>query len=130
MTAIDPERLFGFWRLVGSRALDSAGRRLADPWGPAPLGSLTLTPEGRMIAVLCDGRRDLPAGVPRAYSSYGGAFVVEGDRLTTTIDVASDTSRIGTKQPRRLLLEGDRLTLTPPPRADGSQREILWQRAS
>jgi multidrug efflux pump subunit AcrA (membrane-fusion protein) len=35
-----------------------------------PLGRLTLTADGRMMSVVCDGRTELPAGVRREYSSY------------------------------------------------------------
>lgn len=126
--AIAPERLHGTWRLVGSRATDAAGRPLPPPWGPEPIGRLVLARNGRMIAMLCDGRADLPAGVARAYSSYCGAYRVEGDTLTTLVDGAVDPARIGGAQVRRLAMEGERLLLMPPRGADGAQRVLIWER--
>lgn len=128
MSDIDTEALYGTWRLVASRAVDAQGRQINDPWGPQPMGCLMLDRSGRMAAVLCDGRTDLPPDQTRAYSSYCGPFVIEGNLLTTTIDAASDPSRIGSKQPRRLSFRDGRLVLMPPPRKDGEQREILWER--
>ena len=128
MNEIDPETLYGTWKLIGSREVDADGRLRADPWGPNPVGCLVLERSGRMAAVLSDGRSDLPAGATRAYSSYCGQFVVEGDVLTTTIDAASDPSRLGSLQPRRLAMRDGRLVLMPPPRRGGETREILWER--
>jgi Lipocalin-like domain len=125
---IEPESLYGTWRLVGSSAVDSNGQSIGDPWGPAPMGTLVLDRMGRMMAQLVDGRLELPEGVERAYSSYSGRYIVEGDLLTTTIYAASDPSRIGSKQPRVLSLRDELLVLAPPPRADGERREIVWQR--
>jgi Lipocalin-like domain len=126
-TPIDIEALYGTWRMVESRAFDSAGTRLADPWGPEPMGRLVLTRSGRMMAVLCDGRTDVPAGEARAYSSYCGNFVVDGNLLVTTIDAASDVSRIGSKQPRQIAMRDGRLVLMPPRTPTGEQREIIWE---
>jgi hypothetical protein len=92
------------------------------------MGRLVLARSGRMMAVLCDGRRSLPEGEARAYSSYCGNFVVEGNILTTTVDAASDISRIGSQQRRRLKFRADRLVLMPPRSPDGVQREVSWER--
>lgn len=128
MPDIDPELLYGTWTLRGARETDPDGTPRPDPWGPNPVGCLVLDRSGRMAAVLSDGRPEMPKGMARAYSSYCGPFVLEGDLLTTTIDAASDPSRIGSKQPRRLAWRDGMLVLMPPRRADGGQREILWDR--
>jgi Lipocalin-like domain len=124
---IDPERLYGTWRLIGSRAVDGDGQPIRDPWGPVPMGRLVLDRSGRMMAVLCDGRTHLPDGESRLYSSYCGNFEVTGGVLTTVVDAASDPSRIGSVQERQVALAGGQLVLTPPRRADGELREIVWE---
>lgn len=124
---IDPDRLYGTWRLIGSSAVDAAGKPIRDPWGPVPMGRLVLDRSGRMMAILCDGRTSLPEGEDRLYSSYCGNFQLNGDILTTTVDAASDPSRIGSAQRRRVAFRGDLLILTPPSRPDGEQREIVWE---
>jgi hypothetical protein len=91
------------------------------------MGRLVLDRSGRMMAVLCDGRVTIPAGEKRSYSSYCGNYEIEGNLLTTTIDAASDLSRIGSKQSRLIEFRGGRLVLKPPRRPDGEQREIVWE---
>lgn len=123
---IDTERLFGTWRLVASTATGPDGTPIPDPWGPEPMGRLVLDRSGRMMAVLCDGRVRLPDGEERQYSSYCGNYRFDGTSLTTTVDAASDPTRIGSEQVRGVDLRGDLLVLTPPRRDDGEQRELVW----
>jgi hypothetical protein len=80
-----------------------------------PLGRLTLTADGRMMSVVCDGRTELPAGVRREYSSYCGTYTYDGERLVTRVDAASDPTRIGSDQVRGVRFEGERMVLIPPP---------------
>lgn len=122
--------LDGIWRLIESRAWDANGRPLPAPYGAHPLGQLQFA-HGRMLAVLCNGDA-APAGGGRPYSSYGGPYVFDGEWLTTTVDVASDPTRLGSRQRRRVVaLDAGRIALTPPPRGTGAateQRELLWER--
>jgi len=53
-----------------------------------------------MMSVVCDGRKELPAGVSREYSSYCGNYTYDGEKLVTRVDAASDPSRIGSDQVR------------------------------
>jgi hypothetical protein len=125
---IAPTQLHGTWRLVASRAVDANGHELPPPYGPAPMGRLVLNEDGRMMAVLCDGRPVLPKGTSRAYGSYCGNYRVQGDTLITTVDAAAVTDRIGGEQIRKLAFRDGQLVLLPPRRADGEQREIFWER--
>ena len=123
------ERLHGTWKLVRALAFDADGSELPPPYGPQPMGRLVLDPRGRMMAVLCDGRAQMPAGMQRAYSSYCGNYRIESNRLITTVDAAARPERIGSEQAREFELRGDLLVLRPPRRADGTQRELYWQAA-
>ena len=125
--AIRPEQLLGTWRLIASTAIDAAGRVMAPPYGPKPMGRLVLNADGRMMAVLADGRPALPDGEARAYGSYCGNFRVEDNTLITTVDAAAEADRIGGEQRRRLELRDGRLVLIPPRRRDGEQRELVWE---
>jgi hypothetical protein len=125
-TPADARALYGTWRLIATSAVDGNGGPLADPWGPAPMGSLVLEPSGRMMAVLCDGRPQMPAGETRAYSSYCGTFTFDGRQIATTVDAASDIARIGSVQRRGVALRDGHLVLFPPPDANGGRREIVW----
>jgi hypothetical protein len=95
------------------------------------MGRVTFTADGRMMSVVCDGRRDLPTGIRREYSSYCGNYTFDGRQLVTRVDAASDPSRIGSDQVRGVRFENDRLILSPPPRRTGDSeeyREITWER--
>jgi Lipocalin-like domain len=126
---MDP--LIGIWRLVESKAWDDAGNSLPPPYGRCPLGQIVFTAERRMLAALCNGDTDVGSETDRGYSSYGGVYTLRGNTLTTDVDIASDTRRIGGQQVREAILDGDQLLLRPPLRAyNGTkqQRELLWKR--
>ena len=127
-SAFDPSDLVGTWMLVEAVAVDADGRPLRPPYGPEPMGRLVLAAGGRMMAVLCDGRKTVPEGETRAYSSYCGNYRIEDGRLITKLDAASLPGRIGSEEVRRLDMRGGRLVLIPPRRKDGEQREIVWER--
>jgi hypothetical protein len=67
--------------LLHATARDAAGAARPLPYGGKALGRLTLTADGRMMSVVCDGRTELPAGVRREYSSYCGNYTYDGERL-------------------------------------------------
>ena len=108
--------IVGTLKLVGARARDD-GKPLPEPYGGKGLGRVMFNSDGRMMAVTCDGRPDLPAGAERTYSSYIGRYTFTGDRLVTRVDGSSDPSRIGSDQVRGVRFEGERMVLSPPPRA-------------
>ena len=60
------------------------------PYGPRGMGLVSLTSDGRMMAVLIDGRAKLPDGAKREYSSYCGNYTFDGSTLITTVDASSD----------------------------------------
>lgn len=127
--------IVGIWRLVETRAVDDAGAPLPPPYGPKPTGVISFTSEGRMMAVLSDGRATLPEGEPpREYSSYCGAYTFDGETLVTRVDGATKTERIGGDQVRRVRFVADnRAIFSPPPRAyreetRNQHRELVWER--
>jgi hypothetical protein len=123
--------IVGTWKLVGAAARDHDGKTLPEPYGGKGLGRVMFNADGRMMAVTCDGRPDLPAGAERAYSSYIGRYTFDGDRLVTRVDGSSDPSRIGSDQVRGVRFEGERMVLSPPPRQTGAgeeYRELTWER--
>lgn len=124
--------IVGTWQLVAATARDRAGNLLPPPYGGKGMGRVAFTAEGRMMAVVCDGRPELPAGEGRGYSSYCGNYSFDGARLVTRVDAASDPTRLGGEQLREVRFEGeDRMILRPPPRATEAgeeQRELAWRR--
>ena len=123
----------GTWRLASATATDSNGNKKDVPYGPRGMGLVTLTADGRMMAVLVDGRKSLPDGAKRDYSSYCGNYTFDGSTLITTVDAASDPARMGSQQVRKVRFEGERMILVPPEREEGGvklHRELAWERIS
>ena len=123
----------GVWKLAGGSTTDPSGKQVAVPYGPRGMGLVSLTADGRMMAVLVDGRSTLPDGTKREYSSYCGNYTFDGSTLITTVDAASDPARMGSQQVRKVRLEGDRMILVPPEREEGGvklHRELAWERIS
>ena len=74
---------------------------------------------------------EIPPGQTRDYNSYCGNYIFDGTRLVTRVDAASDPSRIGGDQMRGVRFEGERMILSPPPRATGAgqeHRELTWEK--
>lgn len=113
-TAVASPNVVGVWRLAGATAVDANGNKMAVPYGPRGMGIVTLTADGRMMAVLCDGRPSLPEGSKREYSSYCGNYTFDGSTLTTIVDANSDPARFTAPQVRKVRFEGDRMILVPP----------------
>ena len=123
----------GVWRLAAATATDANGNKMAVPYGPRGMGIVTLTADGRMMAVLCDGRPSLPEGSKREYSSYCGNYTFDGSTLTTVVDANSDPARFTAPQVRKVRFEGDRMILVPPQvEVNGvkATRELAWERIS
>jgi hypothetical protein len=123
----------GIWKLAGGSMTDPSGKKVGVPYGPRGMGLVSLTGDGRMMAVLVDGRARLPDGAKREYSSYCGNYTFDGSTLITTVDAASDPSRMGSQQVRKVRFEGERMILVPPEREEGGvkfRREVAWERVS
>jgi len=130
MTTIDP-RIVGSWRLVSTEGRDDAGNVLPPPYGPKPMGLVVFAADGRMMAVLCDGRPTVPDGEARQYVSYAGNYTFDGATLTTRVDASSETSRVGGDQVRSVSFEGGRMALNPPRRLFAGvmqHQTLVWER--
>jgi len=130
MTTID-RRIVGTWRLVSTEGRDDAGHAMPPPYGSKPMGLVVFQADGRMMAVLCDGRGNLPADEARQYVSYAGNYGFDGDTLTTRVDASSEASRVGGEQVRSVSFDNGRLVLKPPRRlfAGAMQHQTLvWER--
>ena len=131
---ITKQALIGTWKLVDATSRDPDGKPLPKPYGPKGMGIVTLNADGRMMAVLCDGRTSLPDGTTRDYASYCGNYTFDGATLITKVDSSSAARiAIGSDQVRKVRFEGKRLVLTPPPvMLNGvmQHRDIFWERIS
>ncbi len=129
MTTIDP-RIVGIWQLKSTMGRDDAGKLLPEPYGPLAMGLVTFQADGRMMAVLCDGRAALD-GEPRQFMSYAGNYTFDGTTLSTRVDASSDASRVGGDQVRSVRFENGKMVLAPPRRLYGGvmqHQELVWER--
>ncbi len=123
----------GVWKLVAATTTDPGGKQVAVPYGPRGMGIVSLTTDGRMMAVLVDGRSKLPDGTTREYSSYCGNYTFDGSTLTTTVDANSDPARFTAPQVRKVRFQGELMILQPPPGEVGGvkvNRELTWEKIS
>jgi hypothetical protein len=125
-------KIVGTWRLAMTRAKNDAGEPMHSPYGPKPMGVVVFGADGRMMAVLCDGRPSMPDDEPfREYMSYCGNYRFDGSTLVTRVDASSDPSRVGGDQVRHARFEDGRLVLMPPPRpwrGETQHREMFFER--
>lgn len=135
----------GDWRLVSLQFVVADTGEVRLPWGASPVGQLTYTANGRMIAVLTADPKDRkPAATSgerameeRAalYSSstaYTGTWSAIGNTVTHKVDVAVNAGWVGTDQVRYVRLDGDDLTIDTPPitGTDGVKYKasLVWRR--
>lgn len=126
------ESIVGTWRFVRGSVTSEDGNPAPPPYGGEKgMGRVTFNADGRMMAVLCDGRASLPDGEAREYSSYCGNYTFDGQRLVTKVDAASDMQRLGGDQVRNVEFVGRQMVLRHTVRrADGQRfrRELWWEK--
>jgi len=124
------QSLIGVWKLVEARAFDEKGAKLPPPLGPNPMGLVLIEAE-RMIVAVGDGRPTMPSeAVPRAFLSYAGSYVFDGEKLVTRVDGASNPDGF-TDQVRRIVFQApNRMLVVPLSRVLGrnSGLELTWER--
>ena len=125
--------IVGTWRLVKATARDDDGKPLPSPYGPKAMGLVVFQADGRMMAVLCDGRNTC-----RLTSRDSTCPMLE-----TTLSTAARWSRrstppptrveVGGEQVRQVRFEGAHLLLNPPRRLWGGamqHQEMVWERVA
>ena len=138
------EDLVGTWRLLSWRSVAEDGSA-REPFGPAPLGYVVYTADGRMLTTISQPDRpaiggDLLSG-PEAgrldafasFIAYAGTFEVEGDDVVHRVEMSLFPDWVGSGQRRTVELSADSRTLTlssPRLRASGrADRQVLiWER--
>jgi hypothetical protein len=137
------DALIGTWRLVAAeREAIATGEKTAF-LGDAPSGYLHYMPDGRMLALITRQGRKAPTGkvadaaeaeaLIRSMIAYGGTFACLDGQVIHHCDISWNESFSGTVQRRSVVLEGDRLTLSPPPSPDPtdgtmSVRRLTWMK--
>jgi hypothetical protein len=120
--AEDPStQLVGTWKLV-SWSTKFDGGDTVEPYGPNAKGRLVLTPDRRWIIILTGANRkpakavDEKAALLDSMLAYSGIYSVDGDKITTHVEMSSNEIYTGANQnqTRFFRLDGDRLILRTP----------------
>ena len=136
----EKRQIVGTWKLVSVEYEDQATKARTPVLGEHPRGYQIATPEGRWIAVVTAEARPVPKtdrqrlDAFRSMIAYSGRYRVEGNTVTTKVEVAWNEAWVGGEQVRIVRFEGDRLFIESPPMphpnvGDRVVRVIVsWQR--
>ena len=146
LVAQSKDELVGTWKLVS--AVDTTDKgEIVYRYGHKPVGFLTYTADGRMMAIIShEGRKPLsvpdyisaPAG-ERAeafatFGAYAGRYTLQGNEVTHHVEVASLQNRVNTDLIRTIVsLTDNRLILRAPATRNGGKMvttELIWERIS
>jgi hypothetical protein len=109
--------LVGIWKLVAFQFEFENGER-QDAYSNA-CGSLIITEDGRMFAILADNARQLndpPSSLFDRMMAYTGRYHIESDdAFVVEVDVSWQPSWLGTDQRRYFKIEGDMLWIISAP---------------
>jgi hypothetical protein len=110
--------LVGSWKLT-SWVLQVVGESSREPFGPNAKGRLVITAGGEWIIILTGSNRhpakttEDKAALLDSVLAYSGKYTVEGDKITTRVDVSANEVYSGANQvqSRFFKVEGDKLTI-------------------
>ena len=119
--ADEKEQIIGTWKLVSVMYEDQETKALAPVLGNNPRGSQIATRDGRWLALVTADNRPVPktdeerAQALRTMISYSGRYRVEGNKVTTKVEIAWNEAWVGGEQVRLVRFEGDKLFIESPP---------------
>ena len=119
--ADEKEQIIGTWKLVSVMYEDQETKALTPVLGNNPRGSQIATRDGRWLALVTADNRSVPktdeerAQALRTMISYSGRYRVEGNKVTTKVEIAWNEAWVGGEQVRLVRFEGDKLFIESPP---------------
>jgi len=108
------KQLVGSWKLT-SWTIQVIDGEATQPFGPNPKGRAVFTPDGFSAFMIARPDRKPAtsdadsAALLKSLMVYTGKFTVDGDKLTTNVDLSWNEILTGTAQVRFFKLEGDKL---------------------
>ena len=115
------DSVVGVWKLVSVMYEDQETKQMSPVLGDAPRGYQIATADGRWLALVTANGRPVPKtdeerlAAFRSMISYSGRYRVEGNKVTTKVEVAWNEAWVGGEQVRFLRFEGDKLHIESPP---------------
>jgi len=110
------KKLVGSWKLT-SWTIQVIDGEATQPFGPNPKGRAVFTPDGFSAFMIARPDRKPAtsdadsAALIKSLMVYTGKFTVDGDKLTTNVDLSWNEILTGTAQVRFFKLEGDKLSV-------------------
>jgi hypothetical protein len=136
--------LVGSWHLERVVAIRPSGEATISRWGKNPSGLITYTGDGRMAAQISGDPRPAVrdpvhptpeelAAMVETYLAYSGTYDFDPVRKVVTHHVQMSLSpwEAGEDMPRKVELDGDRVTLTSTPytlRGEQVVNRLTWRR--
>ena len=118
VNAGDGATIVGSWKVTSyDIEFQNSGERRPS-LGAQPHGYLIFAPQGRVMSYLEAEGRTAPKTDEECVEAYGtmvaytGKYRLEGNKLITNFDGASNVELVGTEQERRFDLKGNRLSVT------------------
>jgi hypothetical protein len=110
----DASKLVGVWKLNSFVTEYMQTKERRNVYGANPKGYLIVTPERFTAIITGEGRKPPQTDEDRISSfrtmfAYTGPYRIEGNKLTTKVEVAWNEAWTGTDQTRFFRLEGDKL---------------------
>ena len=119
--ADEKAQIVGVWKLVSVIYEDQETRILTPVFGDKPRGYQIATADGRWLALATPAGRPIPktdeerASAFRSMTAYSGHYRVEGNTITTKVDIAWNEAWVGDEQVRYIRFEDDKLFIESPP---------------
>jgi hypothetical protein len=110
------KQLAGSWKL-NSWTIQVIDGEATQPFGPSPKGRAVFTPDGFSAFMIARPDRKPAANdadsaaLLKTLMVYTGKFTIDGDKLTTKVDLSWNELFTGTDQVRFFKLEGDTLSI-------------------
>ena len=134
--------IIGCWRLLHALEQRDGVVQPNLNMGTHPTGYLHYLAEGRVsVAISLEGRKlmsgDHRRTAPRneladaalTFDAYAGTFALTGpDRIVHHIEISTYQNEVGQDLVRRIVVEGDRLTLYPSEFSQQITRWLVWER--
>ena len=120
--AQDARQLVGTWKLAAWQ-VQYVGEEAKEPFGTNPKGRLIVAPDGYWTVIIAKADRKAAtnnaerAALLRSMVAYTGKFSVEGDKITSTVDIAWNEVNTGRTQVRYFKMEGEKLVIRSPEQA-------------
>jgi len=135
--------MVGVYRQTGEEVVDASGKLVHSDnnrssqimYSADGYVGVVSTPAGRKKLANGGGRTDLGGATPeelaevtRSVTCYAGYFELKGDEVHHHVEMALSPNLVGQTMIRRVHFNGDDLTLSARPDAQGNVRRILWRR--